>query len=241
MRSSVDNDMVRSVRAAGSGRKTRGRADTDWVDEWLEFAQLGLGQVVVGLLEGILDGPENLSVRSRVRAALQGLKGPKGFRFGPVSLPTSTGKAYRLRKGKPRLKGVGFGQFTKRVRLKPPQRIKVHRSKAFTVEDPLGDSILERGMGEAITLSVSTTDEGKEREALSLPAATTNEGKEREALSLPALTGDGLSLGAVPIPSVSSLAATVTAFHLGTEREGALEDGCPAKVGSSPGVESSGF
>jgi hypothetical protein len=103
------------------------------VDELLGFAQLGLGRVIAGLLEGILDGPENLSVRNKVRAALKRLKGPKGFRFGPISLPTSTGNTYGLHKGKPILKGVGLGRLTKRVRLKPS-----HWIKAFTSEDRSG-------------------------------------------------------------------------------------------------------
>jgi hypothetical protein len=222
MRSSVISDMGRSMQVAGSGRKTRGRADTAWVDELLGFAQLGLGRVVAGLLEGILDGPENLSVRNKVRAALKRLKGPKGFGFGPVSLPTSTGNTYGLCKGKPNLKGVGLGRLTNRVHLKPS-----HWIKAFTSEDRLGafyagvePPVPEQGLGEALALPASTTDEG----------------------CLGASISDGLSSGAVPIPLASSLAATVATFPLGKEGEGrlgALENGCQAKDGSFLGAESS--
>jgi hypothetical protein len=222
MRSSVVSDMGRSVWSAGFGRKMRGRADTDCMDELLGFTQLGLGWVVAGLLEGILDGPENLSVCNRVRAALKRLKGPKGFGFGPVSLSTSTGNTYGLCKGKPNLKGVGLGRLTKRVRLKPS-----HQIKAFTSKDQSGafcDSVEppvpEWGLGEVLALPASTTDEG----------------------CLGASTSDGLSLVAMPIPPVSSLAATMATFPLGKEGEGrlgALEDGCPAKDGSFPRAKSS--
>ena len=103
IRSTVDCDMGRSVRAAGSGRKMRGRVDTGWVDELLGFAQLGLGWVVVGLLEGILDGPESLSVRNRVKAVLKRLKDNKmlemfsAFDKRKTSVDVSTPKVKGLR------------------------------------------------------------------------------------------------------------------------------------------------
>jgi hypothetical protein len=203
IRSMVDN-MGRSVRAAGSGRKTRGRVDIGWVDELLGFAQLGLGRVVVGLLEGILDGPESLSVCNRVRAVLKRLKGSMGFEVGPFSLPTSTRHIYGQRKGKSGLKGVGIGWLTKRVRMKPSLRTKVHavdlglssQQVCAGVEPP----VPERGLGEALPLPVSTMDGG----------------------CLGASIGDQSSSGTVPFPPASSLTVTMAAFPLGKEREGRL-------------------
>jgi hypothetical protein len=208
--------MGRPVQAAGSGRKTRGRVDTGWVDELLGFAQLGLGQVVVGLLEGILDGPESLSVRNRVRVVFKRLKGSMGFGVGPFSLPTSIGHVYGQRKGKSGLKGVGFGRLTKRVHLKPSLRTKVHAvdlgSSSQQVCAGAEPPVPERGLGEALPLLVSTMDGG----------------------CLGASTGDGSSSGAVSFPLASSLAVTVAAFPLGKEREGRLG---ASEEGSSPGAD----
>jgi hypothetical protein len=116
--SSVECDMGGSVPAAGSGRKMRGRDDTEWVDELLGFAQLGLGRAIAGLLEGILDGPKSVTVRNRVRAVLNRLQGLKGVGFGPPSLSTPFGHVQGLRKGKCGVYGVGLGRL-KRVRRKP--------------------------------------------------------------------------------------------------------------------------
>jgi hypothetical protein len=110
--------MGRSMLTAGSGRKMRGRDDTEWVDELLGFAQLGLGQAVARLLEGILDGPKSVTVRNRVRAVLKRLKGLKGVGFGLPSLSTPTGHVQGLQKGKCGVYGVGLGRL-KRVRRKP--------------------------------------------------------------------------------------------------------------------------
>jgi hypothetical protein len=196
--------MGRSMWAAGSGRKTRGRVDIGWVGELLGFAQLGLGRVMVGLLEGILDGPESLLVRKRVRAILKRLKGSKGFGVGPVSLPTSSGHVYGHRKGKSGLKGVGIGWLTKRVRLKPFLRTKVHAvdlgSSSQQVCAGTEPPVLERGLGEVLPLPMLMTDEG----------------------CLGASIGDGSSSGAVPFTLASSLAISVVAFPLGKEREGRL-------------------
>ena len=103
----------------------RGRAGKGWVDELLGFVQLGLGRVVVGLLEGILDGLVGLSVRNRVIVTLKRLKGPKGFGVGPFFLPTSIGHVIGPRKGKLSLKGIGLGCLnSKRARLKPSHWVK---------------------------------------------------------------------------------------------------------------------
>ena len=147
----------------------------------------------MGLLEGILDGPESLSVRNRVRAVLKWFKGSMGFGVGPFSLPTSTGHVYGQRKGKSGLKGVGIGRLTKRVRLKPSLSL---QQVCAGVKPP----VPEWGLGEALPLPVSTMDKG----------------------CLGASTGDGSSSGAVPLPPASSLAITMAAFPLGKEREGRL-------------------
>jgi hypothetical protein len=191
IRSTVDCDMGSSVQVAGSGRKTRGRVDTGWVGELLGFAQLGLGRVVVGLLEGILVGPKSLSVRNRVRAVLKRLKGSKGFEVGPFSLPISTGHVYRQHKGKSSLKGVGTGRLTKRVRLKPSLRTKVQAvdlgpssQQVYAGAEPL---VPKRGLDEALPLPVLTTDEG----------------------CLRASIGDGSSSGAMLFHPASFLAESI--------------------------------
>jgi hypothetical protein len=127
----VGCDLGRSVRAAGSVRMmpSKGRtvsAVKGWVNHLQGFVQLGLGRVVAGLLEGLLIGPKDISVRKRVRAVLKSLNGSKGFWFAPF-LPTDTGRVYGLRKVKSGLKGVGLGcsfKSKRAMRLKPSHRVR---------------------------------------------------------------------------------------------------------------------
>jgi hypothetical protein len=67
---------------------------------------LGLGRVVTGLLEGLLVGPDELTIRKRIRAVLKRLKASK---VGPYLEPTSNGRASGFRRVKLGLKGNGLG------------------------------------------------------------------------------------------------------------------------------------
>jgi hypothetical protein len=122
----IDEDSERSVWAAGSEGKMRGCAVKDWVSHLLGFVQLGLGQVVAGLLEGLLNGPEGISIRKRVRVVLKSLDGPMGFGVGPSPLHMSSRRVKSLRKAHfipTRLrKGVGVG-------LKPKRETHLKRSR----------------------------------------------------------------------------------------------------------------
>lgn len=103
----------------------RGSSVKGWVNHLLGFFQLGLGQVFSGLLEGLLNGPEGIPVRKRVRAVLKILNGSKGIGVGPSLLPISTGRVKGLPKMQLGLKGFGlwFPLKSKRAtRLKSSRR-----------------------------------------------------------------------------------------------------------------------
>jgi hypothetical protein len=94
--------------------------------------QLGLGRVWVGLLQGLLNGPKDLTVDKRIRAVLVSLKGIKGFGL-------SNGQAWRK---------IGLGFL-----LKPSRRTRLTRrlkssavmlsASSLASEDPLGASEAE--------------------------------------------------------------------------------------------------
>jgi hypothetical protein len=86
-----------SVLAAGSVRKKGGNPVKVWVNQLLGFVSLGLGRVVIGLLDGLLNGPDDISVRKRLRAVLKVLKGSKGFGAGPASMVFSAGLGFPLK------------------------------------------------------------------------------------------------------------------------------------------------
>ena len=77
---------VRSAMAAVSVRKTRGISVQGWVNSLLGFFQLGLGRVWVGLLEGLLNGPKDLSVDKQIR----------GLGLARCSLAVSLGLVFTL-------------------------------------------------------------------------------------------------------------------------------------------------
>jgi hypothetical protein len=134
---SVDCDKDRSVQAASSGKKTRGKDDSEWVDELLAFAQLGLGRAVAGLLEGILDGPKSVNIRNRVRAVIKRLKGLKGGGLGLTTLSTRF--------------GVGLGRL-KKMRMKP---LGLSPQQAPEILCAGGEPLLpERGMIEVASTSL---------------------------------------------------------------------------------------
>jgi hypothetical protein len=126
----IDEDGVR-LQAAGSEWKTRGSAVKDWASHLLGIVQLGLGRVVAGLLEGLLNGLEGISICKRIRAVLKSLDGPMGCGVGPPPLRTSSGRVKGLRKVqlKPSRirKGVGVGLLLKSKRetcLKRSRRVR---------------------------------------------------------------------------------------------------------------------
>jgi hypothetical protein len=113
---------------AGSEGKMRGCAVKDWVSHLLGFVQLGLGRVVAGLLEGLLNGHEGISIRKRDRVDLKSLDGHMGFGVGPSPLRMSSGHVKSLCKARfipTRLcKGVGVG-----LPLKPKRETRLKRSR----------------------------------------------------------------------------------------------------------------
>ena len=66
-----------------------------------------MGQVVTGLLEGLLVGPDELPIRKQIRVVL--LKRLKVSKVGPSLVPTSTRRASGIRRVKLGLKGNGLG------------------------------------------------------------------------------------------------------------------------------------
>jgi hypothetical protein len=70
---------ARSAMAAASVRKTKGSSVQGWANRLVGLFQIGLGRVWVGLLQGLLNRPKDLSMDKRIRAVLVSLKGLKGF------------------------------------------------------------------------------------------------------------------------------------------------------------------
>jgi hypothetical protein len=120
---------ARLATASASVRKTKASSVQGWVNRLVGLFQLGLGWVWVRLLQGLLNGPKDLTVDKRIRAVLASLKGFKGF-------------------------GLSNGQARRKIRLgfllKPSRRTRpTHRLKSSAVmlstsslasEDPLGAS-----------------------------------------------------------------------------------------------------
>jgi hypothetical protein len=93
--------------------KRRGSTVKDWVSQLFGFVQLGLGRVVAVLLEGLINGPEGISIRKQVRAILKNLDGFMGFAVGPSHLHPFSASVKGLRKARlnpfRHCKGVGLG------------------------------------------------------------------------------------------------------------------------------------
>jgi hypothetical protein len=75
-------DEARFEKAAESVRMSRGSSVQGWVKRLVGSFQIGLGRVWVGLLEGLLNGPKDLSVENRIRAVLGCLSGLKWLEYG---------------------------------------------------------------------------------------------------------------------------------------------------------------
>jgi hypothetical protein len=93
---------------AGSER-TMKRSDVKGsVEPLLGFVQIELGRVVAGLLEGLLNGPDDLPIRKRIKALLQSLKVGAG-----LQLERHSGRVYGARRGKLGRKVNGLGWLIK--------------------------------------------------------------------------------------------------------------------------------
>jgi hypothetical protein len=249
---SVDGEMDRSLQAAGSGRKMRGRDVTEWVDKLLGFAQLGLGRAVAGLLEGILDGPRCVSVRKRIRAVLKRLKGLKGGGLGPHSLSTRCG-----------VFGVGLGRL-KRVRVKPmgqspqqapevcaggvspvPVRGMVEVASTLS-EGCLGATIGDGSTPGAEAVLVASIGDGSTPGAEAVLVASIGDGSSpaRSLEVSEAVLGTSFGDGSSPARCVEATEGCVEAtigdgssparsLKVSEAVLGALDDGCPVEVGSS--------
>jgi hypothetical protein len=253
--------MDRSLQAAGSGRKRRGRDVTEWVDKLLGFAQLGLGRAVAGLLEGILDGPRCVSVRKRIRAVLLRLKGLKDGGLGPHSLSTRRG-----------VFGVGLGRL-KRVRVKPkgqspqqapevcaggvsPVPVRGMIEVASTLsEGCLGASIGDGSTPGAEAVLVASIGVGSTPGAEAVLVAAIGDGSApaRSLEVSEAVLGTSFGDGSSPARSLSEavlvseavlsegcLEATIgngsspaRSLEVSEAVLGAVDDGCPVEVGSS--------
>jgi hypothetical protein len=123
---------ARSATASASVRKTKASSVQGWVNRLVGLFQLGLGRVWVGLLQGLLNGPKDLTVDKRIRAVLVSLKGIKGFGL-------SNGQARRK---------IGLGFLLKPSRrTRPTRRLKssavMLSTSSLASEDPLGASEAE--------------------------------------------------------------------------------------------------
>jgi hypothetical protein len=127
--------------AAGAVKTMRGSDVKCWVEPLLGLVQLGLGRVVIGLLEGLLVGLDELPMRKRIRAVLKSLKASK---VGPPLVPTSMGRASGFRRLKVGLKGNGLGWpfKTKKASVAGPIMM------AFEVRRPLSRPLSTLPMGE---------------------------------------------------------------------------------------------
>jgi hypothetical protein len=123
---------ARSATASASVRKTKASSVQGWVNRLVGLFQLGLGRVWVGLLQGLLNGPKDLTVDKHTRAVLASLKGFKGFGL-------SNGQAQRK---------IGLGFLLKPLRrTRPTHRLKssvvMLSTSSLASEDPLGASEAE--------------------------------------------------------------------------------------------------
>jgi hypothetical protein len=148
----IDEVYESPVRVAGSAWKRRGSAVEDWVSQLLGFVQIGLGRVVAGLLEGLLNGPEGISIRKRVRAILETWNGSLGFAVGPPPLHPSSGRIKGLRLNPSRRgKGVGIGLSLKSkraTRLQRPRRVRSSASENISLGTPLQVPEVSMGLPE---------------------------------------------------------------------------------------------
>jgi hypothetical protein len=216
---------------AGFVKSIRGSDVKGWAEHLLGFVQLGLGQVIAGLLEGLLVGPDDVPIRKRIRAVLKRIKASKA---GPVLVPTSNGQASGFRGVKLGLKGNGLGwsfkpkkdavsgptKLASEVRLPSSSRRPLAEELKLAVEVPLGASDAE--------ISVPELEVGVSPLLSMLPECE---------VCVAESDGDGPSMGepiplagALEVPPVSALEILVVDFPLGTDRD-ELIVGCPVEDG----------
>jgi hypothetical protein len=211
------------------------------VDELLGFAQLGLGQAVAGLLEGILDRPRSVTIRNRIRVVLKRLKGLKGGGLGLPSLSTRCG-----------VFGVGLGRI-KRVRMKPVGQSTRQAPEVCAGGEP---PVPEQGMVEvASTLSEgclgATIGDGSTLGAEAVLVASIGDGSSpvRSLEVSEAVLGTSFGDGSSPPRSLEVSEAVLSegcveatigdgssparSLEVSEAVLGASEDGCPVEFGSS--------
>jgi hypothetical protein len=190
--------------AAGSVKMMRGSDAEGWVEHLLGFVQLGLGRVAIGLLEGILSGPDELPIRKRIRAVLKRLKASKD---GPSLVPTSTGRVSGFRRVKLGLKGIGRSFKSKKAAMSGPTCSNVEAKLASEVRLPSSTqrTHAESKLASEIRLGESGAEISEsERVAGKSPSGCLGESPPVSTspvfeVCVDASDGDGLSVGDVPI------------------------------------------
>jgi hypothetical protein len=142
--------------AAGDVKTMRGNYVKRWVDPLLGLVRFGVGQVVIGLLEGLLVGPDEMPMRKRIRAVLKNLKAAT---VGPPLVPISMGRSSGFRRLKVGLKGYGLGWPFKSKKasasglsMKAPEVRRPSSPPLYSV--PVGEVCVGSGVGvEAFVLS----------------------------------------------------------------------------------------
>jgi hypothetical protein len=114
-RHAVEGVLGSTALAAGSEKMMWGISVEGWVNELLGFVHLGLGRVLVGLLEGLLKGLVDIPISKRIRALLKTLNGSEGLGVRPSFMTFSAGLANGFHK-------IGFGFPLKPNRVTQPSR-----------------------------------------------------------------------------------------------------------------------
>jgi hypothetical protein len=114
-RHAVEGVLESTALAAGSEKMMWGISVKGWVNELLGFVHLGLGRVLVGLLEGLLKGLVDIPISKQIRALLKTLNGFEGLGVRPSFMTFSAGLANGFHK-------IGFGFPLKPNRVTQPSR-----------------------------------------------------------------------------------------------------------------------
>jgi hypothetical protein len=202
------------LRTAGSEGKTKGSAVKAWASQMLGFVHLGMGRVMAGLLEGILNGPEGISIRKRVKAVLNSLDGPMGCGVGPPPSCTYPGrvKGRRVTRLKAQRFGVGFPI---KSRVPATRRLRPRRVRPLVSENT--------SLG--ATMQVPEVRLGASEVVFSVP--------ERDLGGDSGAAGEGFS----PVSPLLAVGSVNASFPVIESCVGATEAGLPANEGISSGAE----
>jgi hypothetical protein len=171
-----------------------------------------LGRVVAGLLEGLLNGPEGISIYKQVKAVWNSLDGPMGCGVGPSPLRTSSGRVKGLHKARLKPSRIGVGLLLKSKRETRLKRSRWVRPLAFE-NTSLGATL----QAPAVRLEASEDVSSVPERALGRDSGSVGEG-----FSVPVLHAAGLEFASLPV--VESCL-------------GASDVGCLADEGSPSGAE----